>query len=428
MKGVLLRKALLRLLIPSITVLGTVLLSFSSQAQPGRIESGQITSDALRNNLFGDKSTRPYKVYLPPSYDTSTNRYPVVYVLHGYTQDENALVGTLQSSLDSMIRQRAIGEFIAVFVNGANKLSGSFYLSSPAIGDYETYIAKDLVSLIDGRYRTLSSRESRGLTGFSMGGWGAMHLAFKFSEVFSVAVAESGLYDARGKLMDGLEKQFAALHPTNLAQFAGVPFPANSVAALFAGLSPNLLRPELFADYPYERVNGQVVLINSVHDLALLGDVQHGDLQRYLAQPFRLDGIKLVHGTADSIVPVGEARQFTNALTVAGISFEYQEHPGDHEYRPALALPFLSARLKGAALFLSPPQLVIKNLGAELQLSFATQTNVAYWIESVGPFLQSSNNWFEKAALTGTGQTTILHFPVATKGEFFRIRAANSAN
>jgi len=107
----------------------TLLLLTSASAQNGRIERGQITSEAL--------------------------------------------VGTVQNSLNLLILQRKIGEMIAVFVNdGANRLKGSFYLSSPVIGDFETYITQDLVNLIDEQYRTLSARESRGVTGFSMGGWG----------------------------------------------------------------------------------------------------------------------------------------------------------------------------------------------------------------------------------------------------------------
>jgi hypothetical protein len=81
-----------------------------------------------------------------------------------------------------MIRTRQIGEMIAVFVDGQNTLLGSFYRTSTATGDYETYIAHDLVNLIDARYRTLATNASRGLCGFSMGGYGAMHLPLNSSE------------------------------------------------------------------------------------------------------------------------------------------------------------------------------------------------------------------------------------------------------
>ena len=134
--------------------------------QSGRIERGLITRAALADNLFGDSTTKPYRVYLPLSYDTTQQRYPVIYVLHGFPDDETALLSPLKSALDSMIRQRKVVEMIAVFANGSNRLGGSLYLSSPVIGDFETYIVRDLVSLIDSKYRTLNQSGESGSTWF----------------------------------------------------------------------------------------------------------------------------------------------------------------------------------------------------------------------------------------------------------------------
>src|SRR5690349_500587 len=81
--------------------LGMVLLghgAYFGHAQNGQVVQGSIQSAALSGNLFGDSSTRGYKVYLPPSYASSSKRYPVVYVLHGYGGDENELVGGMQST------------------------------------------------------------------------------------------------------------------------------------------------------------------------------------------------------------------------------------------------------------------------------------------------------------------------------------------
>lgn len=408
----------------SITV-GTLLLLTSANAQNGRIESGQIPSEALAANLLGDAATRNYRVYLPPSYDLGTNRYPVIYVLHGYNGSETTLVSAVQGSLNSQIRHRRIGEMIAVFVNGANRLGGSFYLSSAVIGDYETYIAQDLVRLIDERYRTLNARESRGITGFSMGGWGTMHLALKFPGTFSTAVAVAGVYDAFGNLNDGLAKQLAAPYPTNLTQFDNLSFPVNAGAALFAGLTPNLNRPSLYTDYPYERRAGQLVMVDSVRERALAGDVQNGDLARYLLQSIRLRGIKVVHGTADTVVPIGEARRFTNALAVANLEFEYQEHSGGHVYLPELALPFLSAHLRGAELYIAPPRLTASLAANGLQMTFPTQTNVLYTVESATALDASRPNWIERTRVSGDGRTATAEFQREGQAQFFRIRASN---
>jgi predicted peptidase len=321
-------------------------------AQNGRIEQGQIFSSALTNNVLGDSGTRPFSVYLPGSYDITQKRYPVVYALHGYGQSHNDTATFLQPSLDSMTAARTIGEMIVVFASGTNRLWGCQYVSSPVIGDYETYLAKDLVAYIDAHYRTLATRDSRGITGVSMGGWGAMHLALKFPEVFGVVVPNPGYYD----LLGDVEQSFFRLSspgPTNLMQFDSLSFPQNWVQSLLAGLLPDLQRPELYTDYPYELANGQLVAVDTAMQRLRDGDVQHGDLGRYLLQPVRLNAIKIVHGTNDPVVPVLEARAFTNALTTTGVQFTYEEHSGGHTYVPELSLPFLATNL-GAEAYVGP--------------------------------------------------------------------------
>ena len=130
----------------------TVALADKAGAQNGSIERGTISSTALAGNLFNDPTNRPYAVYLPPSYAQGQRRYPVFYMLHGTEENLDTYLGEVQATLDSMIQARQIGEMIAVFVDGQNALLGSFYRTSAATGDYETYIAHDLVLSI-GPYR-----------------------------------------------------------------------------------------------------------------------------------------------------------------------------------------------------------------------------------------------------------------------------------
>ena len=84
--------------------------------------------------------------------------------------------------MDQMIQNGKIGEMIAIFPDGDN----SYYVE-----EYEPYITRDLVEHVDAHYRTIPHRNSRGITGFSMGGLGAMHLGLKFPDVFAVVVAQA---------------------------------------------------------------------------------------------------------------------------------------------------------------------------------------------------------------------------------------------
>jgi len=394
-------------------------------AQPFHFETGQFSTEALSSNLFGESSVRPYKVYLPPSYDTTAKRYPAIYLLHGFTQTEESL-GAVGATLDSMIRKRTAREMIVVFVNAENRLKGSFYLNSQVIGDYETYIAQDLVNLIDGRYRTLNARESRGISGFSMGGWGAMHLALKFPAIFSVTVPEAGFYDSTSRWANDAARELVRLGPTNLNQLDNIDWPAAGFQALFAGLLPNAQRPPLFTDYPFQIVDGEFVSVDSARLRCLNGDVQNGDVGRYLQQSVRLTGIRIVHGAVDPLVPVSEARQFTNALAAAGIPFEYVEHIGGHEYRREFALPFFSAHLQGAELYVSPPRLSLMTTNNSLQVTFPTQTGVTYRLETSGGGGNSLGMWTEKDVVAGSGQSAMLSYPLPADQQFFRVRAMNT--
>jgi enterochelin esterase-like enzyme len=173
-------------LIPAFWLLCALVPLPLASAQEGTVEWewDKITSPALAGNLIGDPDTRSFAIYLPPSYNTSDKHYPVLYELGAGGGHIGIEVGILQDGIDLMIRNRDIGEMIVVFPDVNNRFGGSRCLSSPTIGDYETYITTDLVNHIDANYRTIANRESRGIIGSSGTGAGAMHLALKFPEVF----------------------------------------------------------------------------------------------------------------------------------------------------------------------------------------------------------------------------------------------------
>jgi endo-1,4-beta-xylanase len=133
-------------------------------------------------------------VYLPPGYDADPRkRYPVVYWLHGMCGHAWNGSGFVHQ-LDDAIRSSQAPPMIAVLVNG---MSDSYYFDSPdGHWPVESMIVKDLIPYIDRSYRTIAAREARGVEGFSMGGFGAAHLAFKFPDIFGVAVIDAGAFNS----------------------------------------------------------------------------------------------------------------------------------------------------------------------------------------------------------------------------------------
>ncbi len=163
-------------------------------ARPNAVEHIKVHGKSLEGNLLGDSPDRDVFVYLPPSYQTSRNRrYPVVYVLHGYGLNAEAYVAAfgIPTRADKDIAAGTAKEMILVNPDAFNKYNGSMYSSSPTNGNWETFITQELVAYIDSHYRTLATRESRGLAGHSMGGYGTWRLAMKYPEVYSSIYAMS---------------------------------------------------------------------------------------------------------------------------------------------------------------------------------------------------------------------------------------------
>jgi len=157
-------------------------------AKKGTVEHIKVHGKSLEGNLEGDSPDRDVFVYVPPSYAASKNRrYPVAYLLHGYglTGERWMTFTSLADNADKDIAGGTMKEMILVSPDAFTKYSGSMYSASATTGDWEMYIAEDLVSYIDTHYRTIPNRMSRGLAGHSMGGYGTIRIGMKRPDVFS---------------------------------------------------------------------------------------------------------------------------------------------------------------------------------------------------------------------------------------------------
>ena len=145
-----------------------------------------FTSAALASAKDGSSPTKRLKVYLPPNYYTSGKRYPVVYFFHGFGDGMSFIAGRKHHFNQLMIRE-GFQEFIVVEVDGsrANSSQGSFWMNSPVTGMWEDYVIDEIVPYIDQTYHTIPRAESRGIAGYSMGGYASLNLAMRHPHVFS---------------------------------------------------------------------------------------------------------------------------------------------------------------------------------------------------------------------------------------------------
>jgi len=248
---------------------------FSQQAgtasTTGKLVEIKVPAPSLKGNLLGDPIEQSVAVYLPPSYDTSpAKRYPTLYLLHGFLSTNKAWINggyqgmNLQSLMDEMIKRGVTRELIVVAPNGLNAYKGAFYTNSVVNGNWEDYFYHDLVQTIDKRYRTIARPESRGIAGHSMGGYGAVTLAMKHPDVFSVMYALS-------PCCLGLEGDFGSENPawlstlrlTKKEQLKEKPgsfeeFFQVAFVALSAAFSPNPQRSPFFVDFPYSEHDGKL--------------------------------------------------------------------------------------------------------------------------------------------------------------------------
>jgi S-formylglutathione hydrolase FrmB len=326
-------------------------------AQPGAEKAGtvdkiKVHGASLEGNLEGDPAERDVFVYLPPSYASQPNRrYPVVYFLHGYGATAEAYwkLMVVPDAASKVMNAGTVHEMILVLPDAHTLYDGSMYSNSPTTGYWETYIARDLVAYIDGHYRTIANRDSRGLAGHSMGGYGTLRLAMKYPEVYSSFYAMSscclmnnpGLAPSRPAPAQNSNTQSAEGQAPRRNPFANVS------SAMAAAWSPDPMNPPKFFDLPVEG--------ETVHPEIAAKWVANSPLafvDQYVPNLKKYRSIKMDVGDQDNLAATN--KQMDESLTRLGIVHAFEVYEGNHGNRvkerfETKVLPFFSENLNGQA-------------------------------------------------------------------------------
>ena len=150
-------------------------------------ETGQMEQHTYFSQTTGDE--QPYRIYLPPCYDQAGRRYPVLYLLHGWPNDEAHWDGLgADETADARISDGTLLPFIIVLPGGSERL----YINTCG-GDhsFEGQIVNDLIPHVDGTYRTWAEREGRAIGGVSRGGVWALEIGFRHFDLFAAVGAHS---------------------------------------------------------------------------------------------------------------------------------------------------------------------------------------------------------------------------------------------
>jgi enterochelin esterase-like enzyme len=309
----------------------------------GKLERIKVHGKSLEGNLEGDSADRDVFVYLPPSYQREPNRrYPVVYTLHGYGLHAEQWVGFANfASLEKDVSGGTAKEMILVSPDAFSLHNGSFYSNSPTTGDWETFLAVELVGYIDSHYRTMANRASRGLTGHSMGGYGTFRLGMKHPEVFSSLFSMSACCMLDTAEVTPAMAQLEAIKTKEEA--AKLPFGQKSPLARAAAWSADPNNPPFFFDLPVKDGKPQPVIAAKwmANSLMVM-------LEQYAPSLKKMKAIRMNVGLQDGLLQTN--RDMDQALTKAGVVHTFETFEGNHNGQVGMnfatkVLPFFSDQL-----------------------------------------------------------------------------------
>lgn len=349
-----------RLTLAALVAALSLLPACAGPAPPPASEARQASAQVVRTlipgpSLDGDMAsdTTPLEalIYLPASYAASPDkRYPLLILLHGYwsspDQWENADL-SIKALSGAALAAGEAREMIIVMPSGTDALSGAFYVNGAASGDWEDYIARDVVAFADAAYRTTGTREGRGIAGHSMGGYGALSIAARRPDVFSAVYAMS---PCCGDLVGDFAMDSPAWRSVDPIQSpadfeASQDFFGRVLIALGAAWAPDAAAP-LRSGRP---VNAGVI------DEAVLEKWREQTLARLVA-----DKAKALRSLSAIGLDVGDREQFTHIrlsvpalaeqMTALGLKPDFEIYPGDHTsgigaQLRAEVLPFFSEHL-----------------------------------------------------------------------------------
>jgi enterochelin esterase-like enzyme len=323
-------------------------------ARRGSVERIKVHGRSLEGNLSGDSADRDVSIYLPSTYKTeSRRRYPVIYFLHGFTDSDSKWYGfekhwiNAPAVFDRALANPEVAEMIVVTPNAFTRYQGSMYSNSVTTGDWESFIAKELVSFVDSHYRTMAGAASRGLAGHSMGGYGTLRIGMKYPDVFSALYALSPCCLAPSSYMQAGAERFAKAEsirdPSEVPQ---ADFGTKAAMASAAAWSPNPNRSPLFYDLPWRNGEFQPAIAAKWSANAPLATVDQN-----IPNLRRLTAIAFDAGTKDTGI-AATVKTLDGILNDYKIAHFYEIYEGTHTDRIAerietKTMPFFSKNLKG---------------------------------------------------------------------------------
>jgi len=308
----------------------------------GKTDILKLDSKILKNNPLEDPYKRDIIIYTPNNYSASlSSGYPTIFLLPSFGNDNYSTINwnpfsiPIHERLEKLNLDQKCGEMIIVIMNCFNRLGGSQYINSVAVGRYEDYIIDEIIPFIDSNYNV----SKRAVLGKSSGGFGALSLGMRNPRIFSAVAAHSfdsafeycylpdfpiaidvlrkykspkrWLIDFWNKANKHDKKDFATL----------------SIISMAAHYSPNLNNPDLYTDLPFDMESGEFK-----EDIWKLWK-EFDPINKISGFSDNLKKMKLLYfdcGSNDEFNLTIGSRIFSNRCKDLGINHEYMEFEGGH--------------------------------------------------------------------------------------------------
>ena len=327
----------------------------------GTIEYLEIDSQALTNNVLGDPVNRSVAMYLPENYESSSEEYPLLVDIVGFTGSGfghvswKAFQETVPQRVDRLIDEGKMGNVIVALPDCFTSLGGNQYIDSSALGNWAEFLTVEMLSAIEAKYRVKRGRDHRGLFGKSSGGYGSIVHGMLYADYWGAIACHSGdmafdlcyLPEMPGVLMKTKDRGIMSFLDDFKSGKKVGDFHTMMMLAMAATYDPD-------PDEPYgirlpvtldtcELIDERWVKWLAWDPVEL---IEREDVQANLKS---LKGLYIDCGSRDQYKLVFGARQLIKRMKALDIDHRYEEFPDNHssvDYRMDESLPFLYDRLR----------------------------------------------------------------------------------
>jgi hypothetical protein len=305
----------------------------SALSAKSQVIARELRSVNLAHNKAGTDPVRKMLIYLPAGYDeSSSKRYPVIYFLPNPFEESYRFdfdKRDAQALFDSAIANGVIRRFILVAVDMNTPLGSSWYVNSPVTGNWEDFMIQEVVPYVDANFKTISNRDSRGIAGIFIGGYGAIRFGMRHPDVFGSVYAMHPVGTGTGVRLSMAIPNWSILANAKSLEDVKRDFATQIFTTMFQAHVPDPDKPPLFIDLPAHQQGDQLVIDARLMERFRNNFYLETMIPQYADNLKSLRGFKFDWSRNDANFDHVYANQaFTRKLNEFGIAHEAEEYNG----------------------------------------------------------------------------------------------------